>query len=430
MKPVVSALSRLTPAQVVDVATGEVLSWEVARDTLIEPLIAWVRNETQRLYDEDPEKLLQDALNLKGSADYYARCAGYSTNWESLPREIKAKSRLGRLALAKLMSESASYARNPNPRKQPHRFSRSINLGTVDAQMCRLDREGDCLLLTWKCWDREIECEFLLPSYVTERDITKISLPVVTTEGFIFTIQERPLPVSGEKTAGVDLGRVEPFTMAILSRKGLLEAEYRARPQVRALNARRERILVEVAQTRAKADARARLGLDDTVHRLESTRKRAKAHRIMGTLKNQIAADISVKLERHSVAILNIEDLRWAAGAKYGSKWAHGMTAEKIEHTNARHGVRTKRVNPRGTSQHCHKCGTKIVHRTKNRTVWCEDCKTRLDRDVNAAMNIALNKSYPTGGNRPTGSMPSSTVPVEQRTRSGASSHFASSLRT
>ena len=430
MKPVISALSRLMPVQVVDVATGEVLSWETARDTLIEPLIAWVRDETQRLYDENPEKLLQDALNLKGSADYYARCNGYTANWESLPREVKAKSRLGRLAHAKLMSESASYARNPNPRKRPHRFSRSVNLGTVDSHMCRLDREGDRLLLTWKCWDREIECEFLLPSYVSARDITKISLPVVTVDGFIFTIQERPLPVLGSKTAGVDLGRVEPFTMTVLSHNGLLEAEYRARPQVRALNARRERILVEVTQTRTKADARSRLGLDDTVHRLEVVRKKSKAHRIMGTLKSQIAADISVKMERHSVAILHIEDLRWAAGAKYGSKWAHGMTAEKIEHTNARHGVRTKRVNPRGTSQHCNKCGTKIVHRTKNRTVWCIDCKTRLDRDVNAAMNIALNRSYPTGGNRPTGSTPSLTETVEQRTRSGASSHFASSLQT
>jgi len=430
VKPVISALSRLTPVQVVDVATGEVLSWEVARDTLIEPLITWVRDETQRLYDENPEKLLKDALNLKDSAESYARYAGYLANWESLPREVKAKSRLGRLALAKLMGESASYVRNPNPRKQPHRFSRSVNLGTVDSHMCRLDREGDRLLITWKCWDKEIECEFLLPSYATERDITKISLPVVTTEGFIFTIQERPLPVLGDKTAGVDLGRVEPFTMAVLSSNGLLEAEYRARPQVRALNARRERILVEVAQTRVKADARASLKLDDTVHRREVARKRSKAHRIMGTLKSQIAADVSTKLERHSVAILNIEDLRWAAGAKYGSRWAHGMTAEKIEHTNARHGVRTKRVNPRGTSQHCHKCGTTIVHRTKNRTVWCEDCKTRLDRDVNAAMNIALNKSYPTGGNRPTGSTPSLTETVEQRTRSGASSHFASSLQT
>ena len=430
MKPVISALSRLTPVQVMDVATGEILSWEVARDALIEPLITWVRDETQRLYDDNPEKLLADALNLKGPAESYARYAGYAAKWESLPHEVKAKSRVGRLALAKLMSESASYARNPNPRKQPHRFSRSVNLGTVDGKMCSLDREGDSLFLTWKCWDKEIECEFLLPSYVSAREITKVSLPVVTTEGFIFTVQEHPLPVLGSKTAGVDLGRVEPFTMAVLSHRGLIEAEYRARPQVRALNARRERILIEVAQTRTKADARSHLGLDDTVHRLEVVRKKSKAYRIMGTLKSQIAADISVKLERHSVAILNIEDLRWATGAKYGSKWAHGMTAEKIEHTNARHGVRTKRVNPRGTSQHCHKCGTQIVHRTKNRTVWCEDCKTRLNRDVNAAMNIALNRSYPAGGNRPTGSTPSLTDQVEQRTRYSASSNFASSFRT
>jgi len=258
--------------------------------------------------------------------------------------------------------------------------------------MANLERDETTLVLTWKCWTGEYELTFLIPHYAQSRNVTKWSLPLVSSRGFIFTMQETPALQTDGATAGVDLGRVEPFTLAVLSDRSNLEAEYRARPQVRATNAKRERILQEVTLTRAKASAYTSLGLDEAHLRERVRLKRNKASRIASALSGQIAADITRKTTRHNVSILHIENLKWAAGARYGSRWTHGATGEKIEHTAARAGIRVKRVSARNTSQMCHACRAPITHQTATRTVRCSDCKSRLDRDVNAAMNIAKNQ--------------------------------------
>lgn len=371
--------------------------------------------DTQRLYDEDTEKVLKDSGELKGSANSYSRQKGYQPSHMQLPREVRAKSRVGMIVHHKLMSETASYVRNPNPKKQPHKFSRTVNLGGVDKQMAWLERDANdhTLHLHWKCWQGEYELVFRIPHYLHFRSITKWSLPVVSGRGFVFTTQEAPTPVTGTVRAGLDLGRVAPFTLVILSEPSNLKAEYRARPQVRATNSKRERILSEVKHTQAKSQAYESLGLDNTILREQSQALKTKASRIGHALTGQIAADITHKLAKHKVSILQVEDLRWVAGVKYGSRWNHGAVTQKIEHTNARHGIRTKRVSPRNSSQSCHKCGTTIIHNTKQRTVWCGDCKLRLDRDVNAALNTAKHKNTPpTRQYRSSGNNPSPTGQV------------------
>lgn len=407
-KPVISALSCLQPNRIVNINTGEIITWEIFLARSLTPLIDWVITETQRLYDANPESIRMIARDLRGNAESYGRSRGIKSDWSTLPRDVKAKSRVARLAVFKLMTETASYERNPNPRKQEHSFSRSLNLGAVDSQLAKLEREDSALILTWKCWEDEYELSFTIPPYAAHRNITKWSLPTVSERGFVYSMQETPLPNTGTNTAGIDLGRVQPFTLAILNDRGCQVAEYRARPQVQALNRKRERILEEVKHTRAKAIAYASLDLDDTILRENTRLLRNKASRLVTPLRNQIAADIITKTTRHNVSLLHLENLTWATGKKYGSKWAHGEISNKIEHTAARHGVRSKRVNPRGTSQSCHSCGTKLVHNTAHRTVRCITCQSTLDRDMNAALNIAKNKSYPVTGHRHNRDVPSS----------------------
>ncbi len=392
MKPVLSALPRLTPVSVVNTGTGEVLEWEDLRKGDLSSLLSWVFSETTRLYEGNKVRVHEVANGLKFNAAEYARQNGFISNHSILSRGVKAKSRLDRLVGYKLMSETAAYERNPNPRKQPHTFSRTINLGAVDGQMAGLERNDNSLILTWKCWEKEYEISFLIPHYLQTRVITKWALPVVSEKGFIFVCEEQPELARGSKIAGVDLGRVEPFTMAVLSEKGLLESEYRARPQIRVTNIKRERILKEILTTRAKAETYETLGLDSDVLRTEITRMRTKAKRINNSLTGEIAADITRKISRHEVKTLHIENLKWAVGTKYGSRWSHGQTAEKIEHTTVRTGVGVKRVNARDTSQKCHKCQNTVVHNSKTRVATCGSCRMKLDRDVNAAMNIAKNQ--------------------------------------
>ena len=207
--PIISALPNLTPIQIVSKTTGELLTWSEFRERTLMPLLGWVLGDTQRLYNENTEQVLADAGELRGSANSYSRQKGYKPSHMSLPREVRAKSRLGMIVHHKLMSETASYVRNPNPKKQPHRFSKTINLGAVDKQMVWLERDSQTqtLILHWKCWDDEYELTFHIPHYLQARDITKWSLPVVGVRGFVFTTQEEPSLVKGSVRAGLDLGR-------------------------------------------------------------------------------------------------------------------------------------------------------------------------------------------------------------------------------
>jgi putative transposase len=45
-------------------------------------------------------------------------------------------------------------------------------------------------------------------------------------------------------------------------------------------------------------------------------------------------------------------------------------------------------VHPWGTSSRCAVCGSKVLE-SKDRMVYCPSCGTRVDRDMNAARNIA-----------------------------------------
>lgn len=429
---VISALPRLYPTLITDVTSGEVLDWESFLGQSLNPALDWVRDETQRLYDQDPDKIKLIAGELKHNADSHARVNGIAGSIHSLPRSAKAKSRLVRLAHHNLMSETAAFVRNSNPGKQAHSFSRTLTLGAVDKQMVNLARNSHELILTWACWENEYELRFQLPAYIRQRTITKFSLPNVSAKGFMFSVEETPIPLSGPNTAGVDLGRVQPFTMVIVNPSGSVMAERRATPQLLATNTKRERILKEVRATRTKAEAREALGLDAIIQREQVRLLRAKSKRLGASLNAEMGSQIATLTEQHEVSLLRLEDISWASGSKYGSKWAHGVARERVTHSVRRRGGKVQSVNARGTSQHCHACGTKIVHNTKKRTVWCGECKSRLDRDYNAALNIAKNQSYPTkpdGSYRPTGDTPSSII-TEQGIGENPNSQLIKMLET
>ena len=71
------------------------------------------------------------------------------------------------------------------------------------------------------------------------------------------------------------------------------------------------------------------------------------------------------------------------------SRWTHSKDQTAITHKLTRTGHKVRKVNPRDTSQLCNKCGTKIIHKKGTRQVVCSACSIVLDRDVNAAINIA-----------------------------------------
>lgn len=418
-KFLISAISPLKPSSIWNTKTGEAVSPQEL-ETNINNLVSFVQEETNRLFDEDPRKVILDATSLKGSANSYGRQKGYKSGYSSLPRKVLAKSRVNELVLYKLISETASYAKNTNPNKQYPSFPKTVNLGAIDKQMASLSMEGNVLTLVWKCWDNEYLIDFIIPNYVIKRDIHKYSLPLVqstkTGYKFIFTIQETtPTLVPSKLTAGLDQGRVEPFVLAVVNEEGNRVAHYMASGRLKALNTKRENILAHKRNIHTKISQHESLKIDTTTLTTEAQRLGNKARVLGHVIAQNTGAEITQKLAKHALNTLNVENLSWAHGAKYGSKWNHSRQQEAITHAIARNGVRVRKVSPKNSSQSCHDCGGKLSH--KGRSSRCADCSRVLHRDINAALNTAserhLSKSYPSlVNNRLAGDNPSPTGQV------------------
>ena len=403
MSKIISSLPKIKPSITINAKTGEIVSTHDYESSM-KRLVAYVQEETKNLYIENKEKLTQDILSAKriGSPNSFARSRGYASTYKTLDKEILAKSRINELILHKLVSEVSSHVLNPNMNKQEPGFSPKINLGAVNKQMASLSLEGDNLSLLWKCWDREFLLEFTIPKYYQTRNITKWSLPVIQVEKgevwFYFAFQENPQvkPNKGIR-AGLDLGRVEPYTMVIVDEDNVTHS-YTGNKIVKRLEEKRTNILKERKHILTKLSVYQNLGINNAKkEKLESEAKRKahKANKLGVELAHQMGNDIATKLSYHHAHELMVEDLSWVRGKKYGGRWNHSTQQASITHSLARRGMKVRKTPAANTSQYCHKCKTKIIHNTKHRTVYCGDCKTILDRDFNAALNILKKQYYP-----------------------------------
>lgn len=407
---IVSSLpALLQPRLIIDVSTGETIPHSEFQATL-NSLIQEVKTQTQTLYEEHKRDLLVGLESYLGSPQpaEYARQKDYTYDSTRLPARVKAKYRINKLIQHKLVSETASYVLNPNPRKREHSFSETINLGAVDKQMVSLSTDDRTLTLVWKCWDRELLLEFTLPEYtLKKRNITKWCLPVVSLKGFKYSyIEEKQPQLNGSQHyAGTDYGRVEPYSTIVVNEDGGLVAQYRASKRLNQVNRKRERILHHKRDNHKKL---AQYEALDTLHSnpilnqkrdvlvLENKRLGGKAKRLSMTIGNQIGAELARKLAKHSTLTHITENLSWVTGARYGSKWNHSITNQAVIHALERNTTPTRYVTAKNNSQECCKCGTKIIHNPKTRTVWCKECKLCLDRDYNACLNmIRKHKRFP-----------------------------------
>ena len=400
LKKLISSTNPLTPILTVDTKTGEVLTGEEANKS-ITSLIKYVQEETKHLYYTHKEGFCEEIKQAKtiGSPNSFARQRGYSSSYKELPSEVLAKSRINELILHKFTSEVSGFVFNPNPRKQNPSFSPKINLGAVDKQMASLsfNAETQKLTLMWKCWDVSLLMEFWIPKNFLSKNIKKWSLPTVQIEKgkpvFRFTVEESytlKKKTHSTEHAGVDLGRKEPYVLVITNNKGQRKAHYTASKGLVRLNNKRERLIKEKKHLSAKTHQYKQLGLDPTILEQETQHVKNKATRLGVVIAQRIGSEIANKIQKHSTGTLNVEDLSWVHGVRYGSRWNHSVQQASIKQATLRKGIRIQKINPKNTSNTCSRCGLVVVHNARKRTVYCGDCKTNLDRDYNAALNIAL----------------------------------------
>ena len=90
------------------------------------------------------------------------------------------------------------------------------------------------------------------------------------------------------------------------------------------------------------------------------------------------------------------------------NSWSFGLLQRQIEYKARWEGVKVIYVPARNTSKRCSICGYKTLEST-HRKLWCPRCGTILDRDENAARNLAA------GGLRFSPNGPPGEAMVEER---------------
>lgn len=405
-KEIITSLSALKPIMVIDETTGTLLSvseWGVP----VRKLLGYVKHESERTYRRNKKKLEKECENSKGSANSYGRKLGYRLN--NLPKKVLAKSRIQELYLYNLITTVRSYVNSPVETKQPPNFPLKINLGAVDKQMVTLSyqEEERELTLSWKVWDKQLLFIFQTPPHIQKYNITKFCLPTIreNKKGVLvwdFAITEHYAPAPhGSDRVGIDWGVVKPYTMSILNRNKRLVAVYNPSKLILKLVEKKD-ILVQEKQNINNKIERLIKYKNHTQHPVlerEAINLARKITQLGHQIAKHTAHEITTKISKHHTNTINTENLKWVSGSK-GSKagsnhsFQHARLEQATSHSLARVGVKTKKVNPRNTSQKCSKCGNVIKHEQGKRLIHCADCSLTLDRDVNASINIALNINY------------------------------------
>lgn len=396
-RSLVSALPPLVPERIIDMATGELVEQSELDHCLVQ-LTAFVRTESAKLWAANKDTL---ELRLKASTaispSEIGRQAGLSIEIESLPREVKAKSRIGRLVLHETVTRAKSYYESSVTTKQEPTFSNGVNLGAADNRMVVVKTTGDMIELIFNCWDREFLLFFKMPDYIKNRNILKISSPFVkqwgASWGFIFNLFEIPdTPIiNNEYVIGIDLGRIEPYTVVVVHVKsGSRIAQYTASNRLRILISKRDRLNEELDCLRKKSLAYQSLGISHQALEFECSLTRNKCNHIVNQITWLIATEIETIARKFSARFVALENLSWVSSKHGRSRWTHSKDQQAITHKIARTGFIAKKVDPKNTSQDCHKCGEKVTHKSGKRLVHCQGCSITLDRDLNAAHNIAV----------------------------------------
>lgn len=92
-------------------------------------------------------------------------------------------------------------------------------------------------------------------------------------------------------------------------------------------------------------------------------------------------------------AVVSVENLSWIRNTMSSGRRNRGAFVQWLAHYASQNGGRVVAVNPANTSHQCHSCGAKISHPTHKASVRHEH--GTMDRDVNAAANIATRAAPP-----------------------------------
>ena len=270
-----------------------------------------------------------------------------------------------------------------------------INLGAVDHSYAVIKNnpfaDGEIVLkmVIWGVWYR------LIFNFDNVRFTEgKVALPLIKIENgkpvFIFTVvTDNPIvQFSSDYIIGVDVGINDYATVAVrnsatgqvvhkttLSQRvhSLWNSIKASERQVRALNKKADKLLYQRQAHMCAID-------EAQLHREAASRKK----RELAILAAQEIAYLSHFWDN---AVVAVEDLNWISNTMQNGRWNRGTFTQWLTHYVAQNGGWVVAVDAANTSQLCHMCGEKVAH-PEHKVSICPE-HGAMDRDVNAAANIA-----------------------------------------
>ena len=222
----------------------------------------------------------------------------------------------------------------------------------------------------------------------------KVTLPLIKIENnqpvFIFSVvtDDPIVQFSGDYVVGVDVG-VHNYATVVVRNSKTEKIVYQSTlsQRVHSLWNSVRASEKQVTQLRKKAksilyDRQAKMSaLDEAQFHREAASRKKRELAILA------AQEIAYLSHFWGNAVVAVEDLSWIANTMQNGWWNRGAFTQWLAHYVSQNGGWVISVNSANTSQVCHKCGSKVSHPT-HKVSLCPEHGI-LDRDVNAAMNIA-----------------------------------------
>jgi len=190
---------------------------------------------------------------------------------------------------------------------------------------------------------------------------------------FSCEVKPNPLPET-HKSIGIDMG-LESFATTS-------DGRFINNPRYYGVSQSKLRVLQRSVYRKKKG----------SVHRMEAVRLLAKQHEVIRNRRNDFLHKTTTEIIQAN-DIICIEDLkirRMARGmlAKSVNDVAWGMFFIMLEYKAANAGRKLIKVDPRGTSQRCYRCGTTVHKELSDRLHCCPVCGLSIHRDLNSAIEI------------------------------------------
>lgn len=407
---------KITPLNFWDVKTGEILDYGEQCQQLVDD-VTMIAQMTDFQLKSDGWNLLEEIKQYNALKPAEAgRRLGLTLPLEMLSGFKSGKTRYERLFRDQVVRLTRSWrarwevtmgvydgyvsqgwrkTANPN---RPQNLSPKYSLSAVDSQFAKIvnspfdDKFIQLHMIIGGQW---CGLTFHLPKRY--RGANKISLPDITinnnTPVFIFSAAYKYnySELNARYLVGLDVGianygavivwdveQQQVVFESLLSRR-----VHHLSKSVSATCRQIVQLRKQQEQLQPRTEQYEKLAEDIRLQRAANVRKRHELAIVAG----QEVADIASNWGNCAVMV---EDLSWVDNTMEHGRWNRGAFVQWLTHYVELNGSRVLTVNCAGTSQECSHCRAKVSH-IDSRTVHCPQCGRGMDRDLNAAANIAQN---------------------------------------